>query len=64
MIHAQSKYIEVQYHFIREAAGVGTIQMEYTSIDSQFSDFLTKPLPHKAFVANRHYAGVIPCPYS
>ena len=64
VIHARTKHIEVQHHFIREAAGADTIQVEYTPTDSQLADFLTKPLPQKAFVNNRHHAGVIPHPYS
>lgn len=63
-MHARTKHIELQHHFIREATQAGKVQVEYIPTGAQLADFLTKPLPNQSFVANRYKAGVIPFPFS
>ena len=58
IMHARTKHIEIQHHFIREAANAGVLQVEYTPTVTQLADFLTKRLPYKSFVQNRELAGV------
>ena len=53
IMHARTKHIEIQHHFIREAANADILQVEYTPTATQLADFLTKPLPYKSFVQNR-----------
>ena len=59
IMHARTKHIEIQHHFIREVANAGILQVEFTPTVTQLVDFLTKPLPYKSFVQNRELAGVI-----
>ncbi len=44
MFHAQTKHIEVHYHFIREKVLVGEIDLIYVSIEDQVADIFTKVL--------------------
>ena len=62
VLHARTKHIEIQHHFIRETTRAGEIQVDYTSTTSQLADFLTKPLPLKPFCQARNQVGVIPKP--
>ena len=41
--HATSKHIDIQYHFVREHAGI-TVNLEYISTEQNTADILTKAL--------------------
>ena len=58
-MHARTKHIEIQHHFIRETAQAGAIHVNYIPTTAQLADFLTKPLPYSSFIDNRRRAGVI-----
>jgi hypothetical protein len=42
--HAQTKHIEVHYHFVRERVLSGEVELQYNSTDRQTTDIFTKPL--------------------
>ena len=44
MFHARTKHIEVHYHFIRERALAGDIDLAYVGTDEQVADIFTKAL--------------------
>ena len=44
MFHAQTKHIEVHYHFIRERVIAGDIDLVYVSTEDQVADIFTKAL--------------------
>ncbi len=44
MFHAQTKHIEVHYHFIREKVLAGEIDLIYVSTEDQVADIFTKVL--------------------
>ena len=62
VMHARTKHIEIQHHFIREIAQAGKIQVNHIPTTTQLADFLTKPLSYGSFIENRQRAGVIPKP--
>ena len=43
--HARTKHIDIQYHFIREKAEGGVIQLQYCPTKEMVADVLTKPVP-------------------
>ena len=44
VFHAQTKHIEVHYHFIRERVQAGEIDLQHVSTNLQVVDILTKAL--------------------
>ena len=44
VFHAQTKHIEVHYHFIRERVQAGEIDLEHVSTNLQVADIFTKAL--------------------
>jgi hypothetical protein len=44
VFHAQTKHIEVHYHFIREKVLAGEIDLIYVSTEDQVADIFTKVL--------------------
>jgi hypothetical protein len=42
VFHAQTKHIEVHYHFIREKVLASEIDLIYVSIEDQVADIFTK----------------------
>ena len=47
--HSRTKHIDIRYHFIREHAHNGTIELHYVPIDKQLADIFTKPLDEATF---------------
>ena len=44
VFHAQTKHIEVHYHYVRERVLVGDIDLVYVSTEEQMADIFTKAL--------------------
>ena len=47
--HSRTKHIDVKYHFIREHATNGTIELIFVPIEKQLADIFTKPLDEATF---------------
>ena len=47
--HSRTKHIDIRYHFIREHAHSGTIELHYVPTDKQLADIFTKPLDEATF---------------
>jgi hypothetical protein len=59
VLHDRSKHIDTKFHFIRECAEKGDINIEFTGTQEQLADILTKSLGKKAFHELRGRIGVI-----
>jgi hypothetical protein len=44
VFHAQTKHIEVHYHFVRERVLSGEVELQHVPTDRQIGDIFTKPL--------------------
>ena len=44
VLHDQSKYIDVKFHFLRDCIDGGQIVIEFVKTSRQLADVLTKPL--------------------
>ena len=44
VFHAQTKYIEVHYHFIRDRVLAGDVDLQHISTNLQTADIFTKAL--------------------
>uniref|UniRef100_A0A803NL56 Reverse transcriptase Ty1/copia-type domain-containing protein n=1 Tax=Cannabis sativa TaxID=3483 RepID=A0A803NL56_CANSA len=49
VLHARTKHIEIDYHFVRERVKNGLLQLRYTPSEDQVADCLTKPLTASPF---------------
>jgi hypothetical protein len=59
VFHDRSKHIDLRYHFIRECAEVGKVEVKYVSTDEQLADILTKPLGRIRFQELRSKIGMV-----
>ncbi|WVZ82883.1 hypothetical protein U9M48_030091 [Paspalum notatum var. saurae] len=59
VLHDRSKHIDTKFHFIRECAEKGDIDIEFAGTQEQLADILTKSLGKKAFQELRGRIGVI-----
>ena len=56
--HLKSKYIEIQYHFIRGLVEEKTVYLEFINTDNQKADIFTKPLDGPRFESLHKTIGV------
>jgi hypothetical protein len=56
--HARTKYIDIQYHFVKGGQANGEVDVQYTLTERQIADGLTKALPKDAFVKFRKALGL------
>lgn len=61
ILQGHSKHIEVKYHFVRETAEKGQIEVEFTRSEEQLGDILTKALGKSRFQELRSKIGLIEC---
>lgn len=47
--HAQTKYIDIEYHYIHNEVAAGQINLQYISTNEMIADGLTKALTHAKF---------------
>ena len=57
-MHARSKHIDVQYHYVRELAEQGMIKVEYIPTAEMAADCLTKPLKRQLHERNMELLGL------
>jgi hypothetical protein len=63
ILHARTKHIEIEHHFIREKAIAGDIAISYIRTAKQLADVLTKPLTTSRHAAILEQIGIRPLPY-
>jgi hypothetical protein len=56
--HGRSKHIWIRYHFIRECAAEGRIEVQFVGTNEQLADILTKPLSRVKFQEMKEKIGV------
>ena len=56
--HAQTKHIDIRYHYVCEALQQGIICLSYCPTDKQLADLLTKGLPRERFEVLRKAMGM------
>nr|KAJ0202832.1 hypothetical protein LSAT_V11C500269820 [Lactuca sativa] len=49
VFHARTKHVEVDYHFVREQATQGKLNVKFISTNDQIADIFTKPLSSQKF---------------
>ncbi|GKF14653.1 hypothetical protein Tco_0056115 [Tanacetum coccineum] len=47
--HSRSKHIDIRYHFIKEQAENGIVELYFVWTEYQLADIFTKPLPRERF---------------
>jgi hypothetical protein len=57
--HGHIKHICIRYHFVRECATEGRIEVQFVGTEDQLADILTKPLPRASFLELKQRIGVI-----
>ncbi|KAL3746544.1 hypothetical protein ACJRO7_015497 [Eucalyptus globulus] len=58
ILHARTKHIEVDFHFVREKVSSGSIRVQYISTHLQLADIFTKSLSRLAHVTLRTKLGM------
>ncbi|KAL3629467.1 hypothetical protein CASFOL_026689 [Castilleja foliolosa] len=53
VLHARTKHIELNYHFVREKVAAGLVRVDYVPSADQSADILTKPLSLQFFTKLR-----------
>jgi hypothetical protein len=56
--HGKSKHIRIRYHFVRECAAEGRIEVQFVGTSDQLADILTKPLARVKFLEMKEKIGV------
>ena len=64
ILHARTKHIEVDHHFIREKVQDKVLTIEHVSADEQIADIFTKPLSSHLFSKFKIKLNVLPNPMS
>jgi histone deacetylase 1/2 len=62
VMHARSKHIEIDVHYIRDQVLQNKIIVAYVPTADQIADCLTKPLSHTRFNQLKDKLGVVPSP--
>jgi hypothetical protein len=61
-MHVQTKYFDIQHHYIREKFEDGTIHVTFIPFGEQQADLLTKLLSPQKNLYNRDRTGLIKLP--
>lgn len=51
ILHARTKHVELDYHFIREQVAKGSLITQFVPSTAQIADVFTKPLPTSTFTS-------------
>uniref|UniRef100_A0A6N2KS35 Reverse transcriptase Ty1/copia-type domain-containing protein n=1 Tax=Salix viminalis TaxID=40686 RepID=A0A6N2KS35_SALVM len=60
IMHGRSKHIAIQYHFLRDLAKDGVVELKYCNTQNQTADIMTKPLKLDSFIKLREQLGLAP----
>ena len=60
VFHARTKHIELEYHFVREKVGLGSLVTHFVSSTGQVTDIFTKPLSSFLWTATSQ-TGALAC---
>lgn len=63
VFHAQTKYVEIDFNFVREQVRNGFLQVQFLSTKDQIADILTKPLVSTRFQTLRAKLNVLSLPF-
>eukprot|EP00253_Pinus_taeda_P013507 PITA_13507 len=63
VFHDRSKHIDIRYHFVRDCAQRGAVQLSYTPTGEQVADILTKALGKSKFDYFREKMGMVKNPF-
>ena len=58
-VSQRTKHIDVRYHFVRDLAAKGVLQVKYTPTERQIADILTKPMTGGRFLHLREALKVL-----
>ncbi|KAL5548769.1 hypothetical protein UlMin_004000 [Ulmus minor] len=64
ILHAQTKHVEVDHHFIREKVQDNILGVEHVPAEEQIADIFTKPLSSQLFTSFKIKLNVLPRPLS
>jgi hypothetical protein len=64
IFHARTKYVEVDYYFVRDRMAKKEIQICFIPSKDQLADVLTELLPSSAFASLQSKLHVVPPPSS
>jgi hypothetical protein len=56
--NGHNKHIRIRYHFVRECATEGRIEIQFVGTNDQLDDILTKPFPQVKFEEMKQRIGV------
>ena len=63
-MHARTKHIEINYHFVHDRVFNQSLSVHYTPSEDQLADIVTKALPTSRFLNLRSKLIVLPSPIS
>ena len=58
IMHGRSKHIAIRYHFLRDLAKDGVVELKYCNTQNQTADIMTKPLKLDSFIKLREQLGL------
>ena len=58
-MHDRCKHIDVRFHFLRDLAKDGTMELNHCNSQDQLADIMTKPLKLEAFCKLRAELGIV-----
>jgi hypothetical protein len=64
ILHARTKHIAIDYHFVREKVALGTLITRFVPSSSQLADLFTKPLSRVTFDGLKSKLGLWATPTS
>jgi hypothetical protein len=58
-MHGRCKHIYVRFHFLRDLAKDGIVELRYCKSEDQIANLMAKPLKMEAFVKLRRLLGMV-----
>ncbi|MCI26032.1 copia protein, partial [Trifolium medium] len=59
IMHGRCKHIDVRFHFLRDLAKEGIIELKHCRSQDQLADLMTKPLKMEAFLKLKSGLGML-----